>query len=211
MIKYAVFDFDGTIADSKAIFVKLYNELAQQKGYTLMTEQNIELLRKMSITERCRYLKVPVYKIPFIAAGFLRQYRKSVPLLDFCPGMEEVLARLVEKQIPVAVLSSNSRENIDTFFKLKQVEITDIFCSSNIFGKDRVLKKFLCSKQLMPSQILYVGDEARDIIACRKVGVKAVWVTWGYDAEEAVQNTPPDYKVTTPHQLLQLIENLLFT
>src|SRR5690606_33354298 len=107
MIKYVVFDFDGTLVDSKAVFVKLYNGLAQKSGYTLMTEQNIDLLHSMSIAERCEYLKVPLYKIPFIATKFLKQYKASVPLLQFCGGVEEMLARLISKQIFFAVLSSN--------------------------------------------------------------------------------------------------------
>ena len=71
-----------------------------------------------------------------------------------------------------------------------------------------MLRKFLKAKQLKPSEILYVGDEARDITACKKLGVKVAWVRWGYDAEEAIQNTPPDYTSCNPAELLHLILTL---
>ena len=118
MIKYVVFDFDGTLVDSKAVFIKLYNELAKKNGYTLMTESNVELLRTMSIAERCEYLKMPLYKIPFVAAKFLKQYKAAVPMLEFCAGIEQMLLQLVEQQVPFAVLSSNSKQNISAFFNL---------------------------------------------------------------------------------------------
>jgi len=208
MIKCVVFDFDGTLVDSKAVFVQLYNAIAQKRGYTLMDSDNIEYLRTLSIIERCTYLKVPLYKIPLIASKIIKQYEASVPLLQFNPGITEMLSQIYEKNIPYAILSSNSTRNISRFFKLKGVEVNDIFCSSNIFGKDRVLRKFLKAKNLTPSEIIYVGDEARDIIACRKLGIQVAWVSWGYDHVEALNHHLPDYIVNNPNELLHLLTHL---
>lgn len=209
MIKCIVFDFDGTLVDSKAVFVSIYNELAQKDGYTLMTSDNIEALRAMGIKERCTYLKIPVYKIPFIAAKFLKQYKASLPLLEFNPGVEELLKSLSAKEIAFAVLSSNAKNNISSFFEMKGLAVPDIFCSSNIFGKDRVLAKFLSSKKLSPSEILYVGDEERDVTACNKLGVHIAWVAWGYDTSEALDNVNPDYIIHTPKELKKLIKAVI--
>jgi phosphoglycolate phosphatase len=208
MIKCVVFDFDGTLADSKAVFIEIYNELARKSGYTLMTPDNIEQLRAMSISERCRYLNVPMYKIPFIIPKFLKLYKGSVPLLEFCSGADKMLGSLSEKNIPVAVISTNAKQNISEFFSLRGIKVDDIFCSSRLHGKDAVIRKFLKAKKLLPTEILYVGDEARDIIACRKIGVKVAWVSWGYDSAKAIENTPPDYIINAPEELVELVEAL---
>jgi phosphoglycolate phosphatase len=168
-----------------------------------MTPENIEQLRAMSISERCKYLNVPVYKIPFIVAKFLKLYKGSVPLLQFCNGADKMLAALSGKNMPIAVISTNSQQNISRFFDMKGIKVNDIFCSSRLHGKDSVIRKFLKAKKLLPTEILYVGDEARDIIACRKVGVKAAWVSWGYDSVQAIENTPPDYIIHSPQELLE--------
>lgn len=205
MIKYIVFDFDGTLVDSKAIFVRLYNEIAKKHGYKLMTPDSIEYLRSLSIPQRCTYLEVPLYKIPFMAAKVINGYKAAIPHLQFNQGVEEMLKDLSDMKIPVAVLSSNSKGNITEFLRLKNIDVTDVYCSSNIFGKDKLLSKFLSSKKLAPSEILYVGDEARDIIACNKLGIQIAWVGWGYDTDDAIKELKPAFKANEPSALLQFI------
>ena len=203
--KYIVFDFDGTLVDSRALFIALYNELAAKKGYKPMTAENLQHLRTLSIPERCRLLGVPMYKIPFLIGPIMKRYGQSLDSLQFNPGVEEMLAGLSQNKLLYAVLSSNSKKNIEAFFSLKGVAgPRDIFCSRSIFGKHVLLDKFLKAKSLKPSEILYVGDELRDIEACRKIGVPVAWVSWGYDTEEALKNNKPDHVIHEPADILSL-------
>lgn len=202
--KYIVFDFDGTLVDSRSVFISLYNELAVKHGYALMTEDNLSDLRSMNISERCSYLNVPLYKIPFLVSAVIKKYKDSIPQLEFNGGIEQLLSSLTENNIKYAVLSSNSKNNIAQFFEMKGIVNNDIYCSRSIFGKHVLLNKFLKEKKLAPSEILYVGDELRDIIACRKSGVKIAWVSWGYDNEQVLKNNKPDYVVHNPAEILEL-------
>ena len=202
---YIVFDFDCTLVDSRAVFIRLYNELAAKHSYTSMTPENLEHLRTLSIPERCNYLNVPLYRIPFLAAAVMKSYRHAISEIPFNPGVKEMLDNLSAGNIPFAVLSSNSKGNIEQFFSLHGIECADIFCSRSIFGKHVLINKFLMAKKLEPSQILYVGDELRDIIACRKSGVNVAWVSWGYDHEKALENNKPDHVFHNPAELLTVI------
>ena len=203
--KYIVFDFDGTLVDSRALFISLYNELAAKKGYKPMTSENLQHLRTLSIPERCKLLGVPMYKIPFLIGPIMKQYGESLSNLQFNPGVDEMLTALSQKGVAYAVLSSNSKKNIEAFFKLKGVANgNDIYCSRSIFGKHVLLDKFLKAKRLNPADILYVGDELRDIEACRKIGVPVAWVSWGYDTEEVLKNNKPDYIIHDPADILTL-------
>jgi phosphoglycolate phosphatase len=68
-----------------------------------------------------------------------------------------------------------------------------------------VINKFLRAHKLQPSQVIYVGDELHDIIACRKSGIQVIWVGWGYDSIEAVSGAKPDFIVNTPEEILHLL------
>lgn len=205
MYKYIVFDFDGTLVDSRGIFLMLYNELAAKHGYALMNADNLEYLRGLSISERCKILKVPLYKLPFLAAEIIKKYKTSIPALQFNEGIKGMLESMAAGGTLYAILSSNSKSNIQEFFALQGIAVNEVYTSGKIFGKDKMLKKFLKDKSLDPSEILYVGDEARDIIACKKAAVRIAWVSWGYDSYAAIQSHSPHYIINHPSELLNLI------
>ncbi len=207
-VKSIIFDFDGTLVDSKAIFFELYNELATQNGYKLLDAENIKYLRNLSVTERCRYLDIPLYRLPFIANTLIKKFHASIGNLQFNEGVKELLVSLQAEGYSYYIASTNAKKNIQTFFEMHEISTPEIYTSSKVFGKDVLLRKLLKDKKLLPDEVIYIGDEARDITACRKCNIPVVWVSWGYDAAEAVTQTPPDYIVNTPVELHELIKQL---
>ncbi|WP_180234989.1 HAD hydrolase-like protein, partial [Bacillus pseudomycoides] len=98
---------------------------------------------------------------------------------------------------------------IRAFLHNNQIKnIQEVFCSKNLFGKDKIIKKFLKEKTLTEADMLYVGDEQRDIVACKKVGVNVVWVGWGYDVMETIKEDSPNYMVNTPNEILHIVESV---
>ena len=47
---------------------------------------------------------------------------------------------------------------------------------------------------------------SRDIIAAKKVGVRSVAVSWGYNSESALKDLQPDILVKTPEQLAKELQ-----
>ena len=56
-----------------------------------------------------------------------------------------------------------------------------------------------------PAQLFYVGDEVRDVKACRKAGVPVVGVTWGFNSRDALEKSGPSLVVDHPSELLAAI------
>ena len=62
--------------------------------------------------------------------------------------MKEVLDELHKKGYGIAVISSNSEEHIRAFLHKNGIEnIQEVYCSKNLFGKDKMIKRFLKSKK----------------------------------------------------------------
>ncbi|MGV3539103.1 MAG: HAD-IA family hydrolase [Rufibacter sp.] len=206
MVKYILFDFDGTLVDSKEAFLAGFNQLAAQEGFTPMRLEEIPYLRTLTIPQRAKYLNFPLYKLPFFTLQFYKLYKQQLSTVNLFPGIKELMQTLAEKGVQPVILSSNSEPIIREFLRQQSITaVQEVLCSSRIFGKDRLLNRFMKAKKIVPDQVLYVGDELRDILACRKCGIKVAWVSWGYDAWEVVQPAAPDYVLHAPQELLDIL------
>lgn len=205
-MKHIIFDFDGTLADSTAVFASAWNTLAQKYKFKGIELKEIDTLKKLSISERSKLFDFPMYKLPMILPQFYKLYRQSLNDVHLFEGMKELLIEINKRGYKILIISSNSKENILEFLKMNGIHcVADVLCSNRIFGKDKVMKKFLKEANVDSSDVVYIGDEQRDIVACKKAGVPIIWVEWGYDAKEVVQNEEPEYSVTTPQEILEII------
>ncbi|MGG2054014.1 HAD hydrolase-like protein [Lysinibacillus pakistanensis] len=205
-MKYIIFDFDGTLADSTAVFASAWNTLAQKYKFKGIEFKEIESLKKLSMAERSKLFDFPMYKLPMILPQFYRLYRQSLNEVHLYEGIKDVLMEIDKRGYKILIISSNSQENILEFLKMNGIQcVSNVLCSNRIFGKDKVLKKFLKDSSSSASDVLYIGDEQRDIVACKKVGVPIIWVSWGYDSIEVIQQEEPEYKVNAPKEILDII------
>ncbi|MFK5707811.1 HAD-IA family hydrolase [Lysinibacillus boronitolerans] len=205
-MKHIIFDFDGTLADSTAVFASAWNTLAQKYKFKGIELKEIDTLKKLSISERSKLFDFPMYKLPMILPQFYKLYRQSLNDVHLFEGMKEVLIEIDKRGYKILIISSNSKENILEFLKMNGIHcVADVLCSNRIFGKDKVMKKFLKEANVDSSNVVYIGDEQRDIVACKKAGIPIIWVEWGYDAKEVVQNDEPEYSVSTPQEILEII------
>jgi len=207
IIKYVVFDFDGTLVDSLDIIVTGYNQMAVKYRSKQVQPEDLPKLKGMTIAERCRHLSFKIYMFPLAALDIYKIYRQSLKDLHFYAGMKELLLDLHDRGFKLGVISTNSEHNIREFLGRNGIDFIDDFhCSNNIFGKDKDIKKFLKANQLKNTDMIYVGDEVRDIVACQKNRVPVIWVSWGYDSIDNVQKVNPDYIVNNPDEILDCIQ-----
>ena len=202
-----IFDFDGTLADSGEISMKAINSMAEKYGFRNIGWDDVNKMRTMSINDRCRYMGVPKFKIPIFASDFYSYYKTHMDDLKLYPGISEIAQRLHAEGYRLAVLSSNAENNIRHFFELNNItEFKNIMCSNHIFSKDTMINRFARRQNIQKDRILYVGDELRDIEACKRSGVTVVWVDWGLDLAETVISANPDYMVSEPQEIYNIIK-----
>jgi phosphoglycolate phosphatase len=176
-MKTILFDFDGTIANSQEVALSVMNKVADKYHIARPTAADIQAMRKMSIKDRCKRMKI--------------------------------IEDLYRSGYPVGIVSSNSESAIREFLEHNQMSfIKNIYCSHRLFHKDVVLKRFMKDQKVKSSDIVYVGDEHRDIVAGKKIGVKVIWVEWGFDTYEAVAPANPDFQAKTPQDILKFIRSL---
>ena len=86
----------------------------------------------------------------------------------------------------VAIVSFNSSENINKFLIQQNIKssVDYVWSTSMIGGKEKTLKNSLNFLGANAQEVLYVGDEVRDEVACQKAGIPIAAVTWGFNSKD---------------------------
>jgi phosphoglycolate phosphatase len=204
MKKMVIFDFDGTISNSMHLAYQIYEELSRKYGFKQFTHEEINELKTLSIHERLKKHHISIFKLPRLA----RKTRKIIQNLmaDVYPfeGMKQLMDELKNHGYFIGIVSSNSEKNIQNFLEHHQFCKMDIILGkASFFGKERLLKKI--QRKFKNTAMLYVGDEVRDIISCKNVGIRVASVTWGFDDIELLSGAEPDYLVTDMDTLKKVL------
>jgi len=182
--------------------------MCEGKDYKPFTREDIEKLRSYSLMDKIKMSGISVYKIPKMYVEFKKVYRKFLSSVDLKDGVPNMLHELKKRGFRLDILSSNDADTISEFVKAKGIDLFDyIYSSNNLFGKHHAIKNYLKKHNLTEKDIWYVGDEVRDIVSCKKAGVKIIAVTWGYDSEQILWEERPDYLVKEPQEILDILLN----
>lgn len=204
--KAIIFDFDGTIADSLMSIVKIFNVHAHSFGLPEVSEEQVEALRTMTYWQIVRKYNIPLLKIPFIITKVRNDLYSSMDKTVLFPGIKKVMKALKSKGYIVGILTSNSKENVEQFLKSHELIHFDfIYSETNLFGKSRALKNLLSKYKLKPKEMIYVGDEVRDIEACKQIPVDIISVTYGFNKKETLLKHSPTYIVDKPEEILGIL------
>ena len=211
MISTIIFDFDGTIADTLPFSFQKFLEIAKLLKIDDLSDQEIiKEIRSKSYQELLNgSFKRAWLKIPFvinIVKSMQVELEKEMSNIKFFPGVKKLLCNLRKDEYKLSIISSNRIENIDKFIKHNDLDIFDfVHGKTDLFGKAGYLEKFLKDFKLDTSEVIYVGDEIRDVEACKKVGIKIIGVTWGLHTPEALQKAGVDYIVKKPSEIFKVI------
>lgn len=205
-----VFDFDGTIADTFQAILEISNRLSKQFKYKMLLPGEAEILKDKTLKETIDHLSVPMLKIPLILVKARNELHKEISSIQPIAGLKEILIQLKEFGFEMGIITSNSRKNVRRFLKQNNIDLFDfISTSSKLWGKNRCINKTLKKNSINNQDVVYIGDEVRDIIAAKKAGVRVAAVTWGYNSLKALKEQEPDYVVNNPKELIELFADSL--
>ena len=200
-----LFDFDGTIADTRSVAHCILNDMAREYGFKELPLEHLEAARDMGTREFIRHLGISNWRVPSIARRGLQLLHERIDQVNPIIGMPEVLSTLHGQGHRIGILTSNSETNVTEFLRRNNLPYFHfVRTSSKLFGKSREMKKILRAEKVAPEAGHYVGDETRDIEAARETGLRMAAVTWGYNSPGALAALNPHHLIGSPQELLDL-------
>lgn len=204
-MKTIIFDFDGTIVDTFQMTVEIGRNITGNKS--LLSREDLNKLRIKSTFEIVQELNIPKHMWPFLMFRGRRQMAKRLDEIKIFKGIDEVISNLHENGFKLLVISSNSSNNITKCLRKYGIkkDFRKIYGGVGLLSKARALRKVLASNRLDLHDVIYVGDEVRDIEAAKDVGIDVVAVTWGFNDKNLLEAETPNFVVRSRPELLSVL------
>ena len=184
MLKVIIFDFDGTLADTIDILLNITNRLSAEFGFKSATKEELAQLSNLTSWQILKYSGISIFKLPLLIRKLKAELRSEIPNIQLFPGIKEVLLELKKLGFQLGIITSNSRENVLASLEINGLQGTFTFIySGSTFGKHKVINRWLKREHRNAEEVVYVGDEIRDIDAAKKTRIKVIAVSWGFNSQ----------------------------
>ena len=179
--RLAIFDFDGTLADSFPFFLSVFNTIADRHGFRRIDVARAGQLRHYGMRRMMAHVGMPAWKLPAASNTFMAMMKENADALSLFDGVAEALRHLAARGVLLAVVSSNSEHNVRTVLGPELSALVARFeCGMSVFGKARRIRAVLKRCGIAAHEAIYIGDQGTDAEASRKAGVDFGAVHWGY-------------------------------
>ena len=201
-IRLIIFDFDGTLGDTRRNIVMTLQQTMEEMHLPIIDEDRCAATIGLTLKDSFKTL-FPLLtdeKADACTDTYRRIFeinkKKMVPQLF--PHVAETLAELKRHGITMSVASSRSSASLHDF--LKEMGIKDSI--SYIVGADDVTKpkpnsepvlKTLKALNIPASDTLVVGDMPVDILMGRNAGTKTCGVTYGNASRQQLEDASADF------------------
>ncbi len=204
--RLVIFDFDGTLADSADWFISMRNEVARRFRFRQITDDEVDMLRGRSSREVVAYMRVPAWKMPFIARHTRRLVSENTSQIPLFPESPDLIRRLHNAGVVIALVSSNSEANVRRILGPELTVYIDHYaCGASMFGKSSKFRKVIRKAGAHRAEVLSIGDETRDIEAASRTGIDSGAVTWGYARPEILEAHQPTFLFNTMEEISSTI------
>lgn len=204
--RLALFDFDGTLADSFPFFLSVFNTIADRHGFRRIDVARADELRHLGVRQMMDHVGLPAWKLPLASRTFMAMMRDSAHAISLFDGIGDALRDLHDRSVVLTVVSSNSEHNVRAVLGPELAGLIRRFdCGTSVFGKASRIRAVLKACGAAPADALYIGDQATDAEAARKAGVAFGAVHWGYATIEALRAQHCAIEFETPTDLRRIV------
>ncbi len=209
--KTLIFDFDGTLADTIGLFIdiakKLVLKLDMKVPENTFSRESIKKYRNLTLKQLQSEFNIG----PFLALKLLtegrKEYSRGVKSIKLFENIKSTLKELDNMGFELGILSSANAGNIRSVLKKEDLEIfAFVYQSKKLFGKATWLKRIMKREGLEIENVIYIGDEIRDVHAAQKAGVESGTVTWGFNSQELLSSANPDHIWGKPEEILAFFD-----
>lgn len=205
-IKLIIFDFDGTLADTRELLLRIIKK--HLLGFEIsLTKDLIRFFGNAPLETYISMTGIPKELVRSVCIGihkdFIKEYHKIRPCKNFS-SIKEIDVRKV-------IVSNNM-----TFFIEKSLNFLKGNFFDGVYGADKFKDKVSMIGQLRKkykldlTEILYVGDKDIDVDVARNAGVYSAVISnkSSWSSKKEIIKKKPDYLVTDLSKIAEVVRQI---
>ena len=205
-----LFDFDGVLADTLNDMLDFAREACAQLGLLRNpTPADLDALETMSFVEYGRQLMVPAQHIDEFVNRCLHMFNQRPHPPKIFEGMDRVVTEAAKRHI-IAIVTGNTTPTVEAFLKEYDLHthVRLVIGVEQKGSRPEKIRRAIKMLEQSTESAYMVGDAVSDIRAARRTSIGSVAVGWGHQSSSRLREAKPDYLVSSPHELLVLLEKV---
>lgn len=208
----AIFDLDGTLADTLCDLADATNFALEQLGYPVHPYESYKKFVGNGVQKLC-YRALPddnkddTEKLLEIFSEYYgKHFLDKTKLYD---GMKKCLDTLRENNITLAVATNKpqnfARQIIDKL--LPEFDFIKVLggCSERPKKPDTAIISEIISVLPEDNHVFMIGDSNVDIQTAKNAGIFSIGCVWGFRGREELENAGADFIAETPSDIAEFI------
>lgn len=212
-INVYIFDFDGTLADSKECSVTSTQKAFGEMGLTIPSENEIKnymgIPIEISFKRMCKeqLTQNEFEKLLSLFRKIYREYEND--LISIFSHVDDVLREIRNNKKFLFIVSS--KNSIALKRNLQTLGIYELF--DGVIGADHVdhykphpdgINRILKGNNFNRFESMMIGDSTYDIQMAKSANVLSCGVTWGVHSESELKKENPEYLIHNIKELLNI-------
>jgi pyrophosphatase PpaX len=212
-IRAVLFDFDGTLADSTELIMHSFRHTMRvHLGVSPPDEEWLSGFGTPLDTQIARFARSAAEHREMLATYRAYQGEHYDTLLRPFDGATEMVARLAQRGVPMAIVTSRYRRS--TLRGMELCGILDHFAVVVTPEDVREPKphpepvlRALDRLGVAAGEAVFVGDSPHDIVAGQRAGTWTAAALWGPFPRSVLESTRPDFLLDAQEEILELLED----
>ena len=213
-IKLVIFDFDGTLADTKENIILTFQMTMKELGVEIKSRQECAATIGLTLEDAFKvlYPGMAAEKYILLRDTYRRIFKENRKILvpGLFPEVMDTLEELRRRGYLMSIASSRLSPSLHSF--LEDMKIAHLF--EYAVGGDNVehpkpapdaVLQILRHYNLSAEEAFVVGDMPFDINMATNAGVKSCGVTWGNADAAQLKESGANYIIDKMSQLLEIL------
>jgi len=203
--KLLIFDFDGTIVDSKTAYYRSITKYLNPLGFS--KKKIIERIDLgLNLWDTLEEFIPSVIKRWWMRNKIMKGVLEEATSIKRCHDSEHIKEIKARK---ILVSNSLSEFVIPVLRHFKMIRVFDkVYCADNFDNKTKFIKNYLKTKKINPKECFYVGDRVADVELAKKIRCNSI-IVYGkcsWNSKKEIMKAKPDFVVPDLMLVKKIVE-----